>query len=93
MVCSLSSLTHNDSIQRIYVDTAEFFYDPLGGHTIGGVWNPSLRTSRPWKVLNDYSTVPTTEGKDNQATLNVDGVIAEIQRMGLGLVETIELRK
>lgn len=34
------------------------FYDPYGGCTIGGIWNPSLQTLRPFRVLLGFSSKP-----------------------------------
>ena len=42
----------------MYDDTAVFFYDCFGGDKIGGVWLPGLRTPKPFKVRERYSSTP-----------------------------------
>ena len=44
--------------QRIYTDTLKIFYDPLGGDRIGAVWDPSLKQARPFRVFNNFSSIP-----------------------------------
>ena len=46
------------SAQRVYADTCKLFYDRYGGDRVGGVWDPSLREEREFKVLAGYSTIP-----------------------------------
>ena len=45
-------------LQRVYGDTMKLFHDPYGGDVIAGVWDPSLKESRPFRVRAGYSTVP-----------------------------------
>ena len=47
--------------QRIYTDTAKFFYDPLGGDRIGGIWDPSLTKPMPFRVLSRFSSTPALQ--------------------------------
>jgi hypothetical protein len=42
----------------VYADTCKLFYDRYGGDRVGGVWDPSLREEREFKVLAGYSTIP-----------------------------------
>jgi hypothetical protein len=35
-----------------------FFYDPYGGDQIGGIWLPTLKGSRQFKVLCGFSSTP-----------------------------------
>ena len=44
--------------QRVFADTCRFFFDPYGGHLIGGVWDPNLKEEREFKALGGYSTLP-----------------------------------
>jgi U3 small nucleolar RNA-associated protein 22 len=44
--------------QRIYADTAKFFYDPLGGDRFGGIWDPSISKPMPFRVMNRFSSIP-----------------------------------
>jgi U3 small nucleolar RNA-associated protein 22 len=49
------------SFQRIYPDTFKLFHDLLGGNRIGLVWEPSIRQSRPFRVMSQYSSRPASE--------------------------------
>lgn len=35
------------------------FHEQLGGHRFGGVWDPSLKAPRPFRVLGGFSSIPT----------------------------------
>ncbi|TDL20253.1 Nrap protein [Rickenella mellea] len=90
-----------EDLQRVYNGTAVFFYDPLGGTVIGGVWDPSLKEARLFRVLCGYSSIPerqiTPEAKSKNKTkdmivLGEAAILAEIRRMGEGLVASIVVR-
>lgn len=78
-----------DDLQRVYGDTIVFFYDRLGGTTIAGSWNPLLLKARTFRALLGYSTRVEGSSKKAQVVLNVDGVLAEIARMGQGLIKEV----
>ncbi|KAI0674034.1 Nrap protein [Trametes maxima] len=85
-----------DDLVRVYADTALFFYDPLGGDRIGAVWQPSLRSARPFRVLGGFSSMPAqkdaAKGKEKEkglVVLNDTAVFAEIRRIGGGLIAGI----
>jgi len=82
-----------EDIRRIYGDNLVLFYDPMGGVTMGGVWNPLLRNPRPFRVLLGFSSMPVDSGgKDNKkpnVVLNESAVLAEIQRLGKGLIKNV----
>ncbi|KAL1749256.1 Nrap protein [Schizophyllum fasciatum] len=86
-------------LQRVYGDTLKLFHDPYGGDVIAGVWDPSLRDSRPFRVRAGYSTAPqdkSAQGKSKSkdtVVLNTAAVLAEIERMGRGLVESITVQR
>lgn len=46
--------------QSTFAGTLEFFYDSFGGTTIGAVWDPSVICQRPFRVLSEYSSTPST---------------------------------
>jgi len=46
------------SEQRVYADTAKFFYDPLGGDRFGGIWDPSISKPMSFRVMNRFSSTP-----------------------------------
>ncbi|KAF8728369.1 hypothetical protein AX14_006736 [Amanita brunnescens Koide BX004] len=72
-------------LQRIYADTFRLFYDVYGGDEFGGVWDPSVKQAREFRVLGGFSGVPVNKGVE----LNESGVLAEIERLGAGLVTAI----
>ncbi len=88
----------------MYSDTFKLFHDPLGGNRFGLVWDPSLKQPRAFRVLGGFSSIPVA--KDNEkdvknkkdkdgalVTLNVDAVLAEIERLGAGLVKSITVQE
>ncbi|KAG8881364.1 hypothetical protein FRB97_009629 [Tulasnella sp. 331] len=84
-----AALLYQD-LKRIYADTALFFYDPIGGDVIGGLWYPQIRNPRPFKVYAGYSTLAVGgEGKKPMVTLNEKAVLSEIERLGSGLITKI----
>lgn len=90
-------MTACTSSQHTYSGTLEFFYDIHGGTTIGALWEPSLSSKRPFRVLAGFSSrpddtpsAPKSKAKPNeQVVLNRDSVLAEIERLGEGLVKSI----
>ncbi|KAL7284370.1 hypothetical protein ACG7TL_001660 [Trametes sanguinea] len=81
-----------DDLKFVYADTVLLFYDPLGGNRIGAVWQPSLRTARPFRVLGGFSSMPASKveakAKDKDKGLvvvNENAIYAEIQRIGSAL--------
>jgi len=75
-----------------------FFYDCFGGDKIGGVWLPGLRAPKPFKVRERYSSTPTHQNKKDRKKasnmiLNETGIIAEIERMGQGLIKSITVHQ
>ena len=56
-----------------------------GGDQFGGVWDPSVKQARAFRVLGGFSSVPVNKDVE----LNESGVLAEIERLGAGLVTTI----
>ncbi|WFD35008.1 U3 snoRNP protein [Malassezia cuniculi] len=74
---------------HLYPGTFRLFYDEHGGTAIGGQWNPvRAQGDAQFKVLLHYSSEPV-EGRD-RVTLNKSAVLAEIERLGHGLVARIE---
>lgn len=63
--CDFTS-PHEPRGQRIYDDSAVWFYDRYGGTSIGGVWNPMLAPERPFRVLLGFSSQPSSEGPVNK---------------------------
>ncbi|KAL0952389.1 hypothetical protein HGRIS_006665 [Hohenbuehelia grisea] len=92
-----------EDLQRAYADTFKLFCDPLGGTQFGGVWIPNLRTPRQFRVLGNFSSIPSRLVKDSKDAgpkekkgkedalvgLNEDAVLSEIERIGNGLIQEI----
>ncbi|EJD34800.1 Nrap-domain-containing protein [Auricularia subglabra TFB-10046 SS5] len=77
-------------LRRIYAGVAEFFWDPLGGRAIGGVWDPSVRKSHAFRVFLGFnSTIVPGNAKKPQVTLNEEATLVEMERMGRGLVTRV----
>ncbi|KZP27685.1 Nrap protein [Athelia psychrophila] len=87
-----------DDLTRVYKDTLRFFYDPYGGDSIGAVWEPTVKDSRPFRVLLGFSSMPSGKDEDkskdkkNPVSLNNAAIFNEIQRLGLGIVKSMNVR-
>ena len=68
-----------------------FFHDELGGSIIGGIWNPQTG-SRRWKTKVGYSTIPLAEPGQEEITINKQGTLNDIARLGGDLVSRVEVR-
>jgi hypothetical protein len=91
----LQSADHSLS-QSLFDDTLRLFYDAHGGSVICGLWNPSLRTARPFKTLLGFASRPAAAvdgSKKASVVLDEEAVCAEITRLGAGLVTRVERRK
>ncbi|EJD08517.1 Nrap protein [Fomitiporia mediterranea MF3/22] len=95
------ALMYFHDLKRMYQGTLAFFFDAYGGEVIGGVWDPGLvGVPRPFRVLADYSSTPQTDDDTDtrkrkasaSVVLNQTTVLAEIRRLGEGLVRSIEVQ-
>ena len=68
-----------------------FFHDELGGSIIGGIWNPQA-DSRCWKINVGYSTMPLIEPGQDGITINKQGTLNDIARLGGDIVSRVEAR-
>ncbi|EPQ25892.1 uncharacterized protein PFL1_06923 [Pseudozyma flocculosa PF-1] len=80
-----------------YADTFRLFYDTEGGTVLGGTWNPALQRERHFKVALGFSSRPVEDGGRKSSSpadvvLNRQAILAEIERIGQGVVESIEVR-
>jgi len=87
-----------EDLRAVYKDTAVFFYDCFGGDKIGGVWLPGLRVPTPFKVMERYSSTPVHQNRKGgkkapDVVLNEVTIIAEIERMGQGLIKNITVHQ
>ncbi|KZT64811.1 Nrap protein [Daedalea quercina L-15889] len=85
-----------EDLKRVYKDTFMLFHDQLGGDRFGGVWDPSLKTPRPFRALCGFSSVPADTEKPKEkdkdkslVVLNESAVLSEIERIGRGLIKRI----
>ncbi|SJX63609.1 uncharacterized protein SRS1_14361 [Sporisorium reilianum f. sp. reilianum] len=83
-------------LRGLYSDSFRLYHDVHGGCVIGGLFNPSLDRERDFKVGLGFSSCPSSgssgANKKTQVKINKPAILAEIQRLGEGLVEKIELR-
>ncbi|KLO15197.1 Nrap protein [Schizopora paradoxa] len=90
-------------LRRVYSGTLQFFCDCFGGLIIGAVWDPSIAaSSRPFRVMAMYSSTPHVEVRGSLpekaksrdlVVLNKPAILAEINRLGEGLVKSIEIQR
>jgi U3 small nucleolar RNA-associated protein 22 len=79
-------------LESLYLDTMRLYYDSVGGIVIGGLFNPSLSKPRPFRVGLGFNSQPVND-QSKDVILNHKDVIAEIERLGKGLVEKVEWRR
>ena len=75
-------------LQTIYGDAFVLFYDEFGGTVIGGLWNTAYTKPHTFKVSLPYTSRPHAKG----VVLNRPAILAEIQRLGQGIVERIDTK-
>lgn len=76
-------------ISDVYPGICTLFYDDMGGTAIGGLWAIEAREVRDFKVRQGYSTRPVKEG----VQLNRAAILAEMQRLGQGLITRVQARE
>ncbi|WWC91505.1 uncharacterized protein L201_006451 [Kwoniella dendrophila CBS 6074] len=81
-----------EELIKIYGDSILFFYDNNGGTIISGIWNPSKINSRSLKAFLGYNSKPV-ESESTLITINQEAILAEISRLGKGMIEKIERRR
>lgn len=82
-------------LRALYSDSFRLYHDKHGGCVIGGLFNPSLDRERDFKVGLGFSSQPASANKGKKQTqvkLNKVAIMAEIERLGEGLVDKVELR-
>ncbi|OJD34643.1 pre-rrna processing protein utp22 [Diplodia corticola] len=70
------------------------FSDEDKADVIAGLWNPANIAKRKWKVRMGYSTVPVSEQHaegEVDAEANKESMLAEMARLGGGLVSKVEV--
>lgn len=76
-------------LHTLYPSVFRLFYDQHGGTAIGGIWEKAPLAPHPFKVMLGYSSTPV----DKEVVLNSDAVLAEVARLGYGLVDRIQVNK
>ncbi|KAJ9477861.1 U3 small nucleolar RNA-associated protein 22 [Pseudozyma hubeiensis] len=79
-------------LRELYSDSFRLYHDQHGGSVVGGLFNPSLDRERDFKVGLGFSSQPSDAGSKTQVKLNKPAIVAEIERLGEGLVQKVELR-
>ncbi|WFC98876.1 U3 snoRNP protein [Malassezia yamatoensis] len=77
-------------VHHLYPGILRLFYDQYGGTVIGGIWEQKLKHPHKFKVMLGYNAVPNLS---SEVVLNTDAILAEISRLGFGLVKDIEKSK
>lgn len=80
-----------EELTKTYKDVIVFFHDHGNVPFIAGVWNPNLEV-KDWRLSFEYSTRPVEVGID-QVGINKDGILNDINRLGLGLVKKITSKR
>ncbi len=86
-------------LDHAFGSSALFFYDEYGGRVIAGLWKPGILGRKEWRVRLGWSSLPvpaegdTSEQGKEMCVLNKGAVVAEMVRMGNGLVREIEIKE
>ncbi|KAI8056751.1 Nrap protein [Syncephalis plumigaleata] len=77
-------------LQAHFGRLAYFFHDRYGGTAIGVVWRRPMLTAKPLRVHLDYSTRPI---QTKQVVPNLTAIIAEMRRLGQGIVDQVQVQR
>lgn len=82
-------------LRSIYGDSLRLHFDAHGQTAIGGLFNPTLAMQpRKFKVGLGFNSQPAAaDSTTKDVKLNYRAVLAEVERLGVGLVEKIEVQK
>ena len=88
-------------LEKQFGHLALFFYDAVSCRSIGVTWRPAAFQLLPLKVAQSEHLMPTTAGVKNtagpatklkpNAIPNIVEIIAEMQQLGEGIVEHIDV--
>ncbi|BEJ17027.1 hypothetical protein CspHIS471_0604280 [Cutaneotrichosporon sp. HIS471] len=76
-------------IQQVYGDAVRVFHDAHGGRALGLLWNPTRSVPRAFKPFLGFNAAPAG-GEAALVVLNKEAVVAEITRLGRGIVAAVE---
>lgn len=84
-------------LQACYSQSILLFHGGEHSDTVAGLWNPQTMKPKGWNLKMAYSTSPVSNGDSKEASggvsINRTGILNEISRLGLGLIESIEVHK
>lgn len=85
-------------LQACYSQSILFFHGGEQSNVVAGLWNPQTMKPKSWNLKMAYSTSPvpngdTKEEKNGGVSINHTGIMNEISRLGLGLIESIDVHK
>ena len=82
-------------LRKAFGHVAKFYYDALGGTSIGVVWDSAATTAHPFKVrFTRDATVTSGAGGEAvpQIQLNVAAVLEDFKLIGKGMIKAVQLR-
>ena len=93
-----------EDLEKAFGNVAMFFNDGEGGKVIAGLWRPSVKGQREWRVRMGWSTsliaisaADETDGDGVEAKVmseaNLKGMLKEMEMMGEGIVKSAEMIK
>ncbi|KAL1914891.1 uncharacterized protein VTP21DRAFT_7807 [Calcarisporiella thermophila] len=79
-------------LEKLFGDVAIFFHDCHGGDIIGGLWRPSLKQPRKWRVnLGDGLVDFELGSKDELIAADLQTILKQMERIGEGIVKEVEV--
>lgn len=87
-----------DEMEKLYTNSVIFFHGAIVGSVIGGLWNPQIAVSRPFKVNLAYASKVALVQKDSEdgnggIELDKSAILSEIARLGGDMVSRIEIHR
>ena len=93
-----------EDLEKAFGNVAMFFYDGEGGKVIAGLWRPSVKGQREWRVRTGWSTKLVSKSVGGEADVegaegkvmseaNLRGMLKEMEMMGEGIVKSAEMIK
>ena len=82
-------------LEALHGSAILFFSGGLERLIIAGLWHPQT-VRRPWKLNLTYSTTPVKDAasvEEVEANVNKEAILAEIARLGGGIIQSIEINR
>ena len=84
-------------LQACYSQSILLFHGGEHSDTIAGLWNPQAMKPKSWSLKTAHSVYPIFSGdskeKSESVLINNTAILNEISRLGMGLIESIEIHK